>query len=489
MFNHPETVYAKNFIGGSFRESQTGDREQNRSPVTGEILGSYSLSSPSDVDNAVAAARSAQPSWAALSVFQRVEALQRVHDIVRARREALASLLTLEQGKVYETEALAEIDEVLAMFNVSMEAAKALEGSMPASMDANKRVLVYRVARGVAVSIQPWNYPLTMMAANLFPALVTGNAVLSVPAPATALVASELARCFVDADLPPGVFNFVSGLGSVVGAAAAGHPGVDAVAFTGSAATGKAVALASAGKSQLLELGGNGPTVVLDDADLDLVIPELLSSSFLVAGQACTGAEWVLTQRGIHDELVERLTAAVEEHIILGDPRDAVTRMGPLNNQGVWDKVQQHITGAVNNGASVRTGGRARAGLATSLYFEPTVLSGVTSLMEIAREETFGPVIPVQTIADEGEALAAMARSEYGLAAAVFTRDLERGLRFAEAAPTGNVNINLGSTWTEPHLPFGGGSGKSSGIGRSQGRYPLINTFTETKTVIFQLSR
>jgi acyl-CoA reductase-like NAD-dependent aldehyde dehydrogenase len=326
-----------------------------------------------------------------------------------------------------------------------------------------------------------------MMGANAIPALVTGNTVVSVPAPSTALVASELARCFAAADLPAGVFNFVTGLGHVVGAAAAGHRDVDAVAFTGSAVTGAAVAIASAGKSQLLELGGNGPTVVLDDADLDLVIPELLSSAFLVAGQACTGAEWVLVQDGIHDELLARLTSAVQEQIRLGDPLDPETRMGPLNNAQLVTKVQQHIDQAVAAGASICTGGELQKEMPTDLYFQPTVLSDVTGDMDIACEETFGPVIPVQRITDENEALAAMERSTYGLAAAVFTGDLERGLRFAEAAPTGNVNVNLGSTWTEPQLPFGGGSGKSSGIGRSQGRYPLTDTFTELKTVILQL--
>lgn len=480
-------ITARNFIGGEFVESVTGDRAENRSPATGAVLGSYALSSATDVDRAVGAARKASRGWAGLSVFQRAEALSRVAENIRHRREDIARLLTLEQGKVYATEGLGEVDEVLEGFSVSLEAAKSLEGSMPASADPNKRVLVYRVPRGVAVSIQPWNYPLVMMGANLVPALVTGNTVVSVPAPSTALVASELARCFADADLPPGVFNFVSGQGAVVGAAAAGHHDVNAVSFTGSATTGAAVAAASAGKAQLLELGGNGPTVVLDDADLDLVIPELLASSFLVAGQACTGAERVLVQAGIHDELVERLVRAIEESIKVGDPFNEATRMGPLNNALLVAKVEDHISQAVTAGAKVATGGGRLAGMPTDFYFEPTVLTDVTESMAISREETFGPVIPVQKIVDEGEALASMEASIFGLAAAIFTGDLERGLRFAEAAPTGNVNVNHGSTWTEPHLPFGGGTGKQSGVGRSQGRYPLSDTFTETKTVILQL--
>lgn len=482
-----DLIAARNFIGGEFAESVTGTRSENRSPATGEILGSYALSSEADVDRAVSAARGASRGWAALSVYQRAEALGRVAAAIRARREAIARLLTLEQGKVYASEGLGEVDEMLEGFSVSLEAAKALEGAMPASADPSKRVLVYRVPRGVAVSIQPWNYPLVMMCANIIPALATGNTVVSVPAPSTALVASELARCFADADLPPGVFNFVTGQGAVVGSAAAGHHDVNAVAFTGSVATGAAVAAASAGKSQLLELGGNGPTVVLDDADLDLVIPELLSSSFLVAGQACTGAERVLVQAGIHDELVERLVRAVEDTIKVGDPFDATTRMGPLNNAPLVAKVEDHINQAVASGAVIRTGGSRISGMPTDFYFEPTVLTGVDESMDISREETFGPVIPIQKIEDEAEALKSMENSDFGLASAIFTGDLERGLRFAEAAPTGNVNVNLGSTWTEPHLPFGGGTGKKSGIGRSQGRYPLTDIFTELKTIILQL--
>lgn len=482
-----DPITGKNYINGKFLDSSSGERAENRSPATGQLLGSYAVSSAADVDQAVAAARGAQPGWAALSVFQRVEALTAVLDLIRSRREEIARLLTLEQGKVYATEALGELDEVVECFVTAVEAGKALEGSIPSSWDPKKRVLVYRVPRGVAVSIQPWNYPLTMMSANLIPALVTGNTVVSVPAPSTALVAGELARCFAEGGLPPGVFNFVTGPGAVVGAAAAAHPDVNAVAFTGSVVTGTAVAQASAGKAVLLELGGNGPTVILDDADLDRVIPELLDSSFLVAGQACTGAEWVLVQEGIHDELVKRLSAAVEEQINVGDPFNEGTRMGPLNNSGLVAKVQGHIDQAVEAGAAIAFGGGRLDGMPTDLYFQPTVLYGVEADMAISREETFGPVIPIQKIRDEDEALDLMARSEFGLASAVFTEDLERGLRFAEAASSGQVNINLGSTWTEPHLPFGGATGKRSGLGRSQGRYPLTDTFTELKTVILQL--
>jgi succinate-semialdehyde dehydrogenase/glutarate-semialdehyde dehydrogenase len=284
--------------------------------------------------------------------------------------------------------------------------------------------------------------------------------------------------------LPPGVFNFVPGAGPVAGDALAGHPGVAGVGFIGSVETGGLVASRSAGKTQLLELGGNGPMVVLADADLGLAAEAALEAAYLCAGQSCTAGERFLVQREVRAEFVERVVAATADRIRLGDPFDAATTMGPLNNEPTAAKFDRHVSGAVAAGARACCGGRRAAGFPTGLYAEPTVLDRVTPEMTIAREETFGPVVPVIEVASAAEALELTNSSPFGLTAAVFTGDLERGLAFAERARAGWVNINHSTNHWESHLPFGGRSGSVSGRGRVGGRFAM-ESFTEPKTVVY----
>jgi len=334
--------------------------------------------------------------------------------------------------------------------------------------------------------ITPWNWPYTMAAEVVAPALASGNTVVWNPASATSACSVVLARCFADAGLPAGVFNLVTGPGSVVGDEIAGNPGVGAVGFVGSVEAGKTVAARAAGKELLLEMGGNGPLVVLDDADLDAAVTATLVACYLNAGQSCTAGERILVQESVHEAYVERLTAAIAREIRLGDPLDDATTMGPLNNEATAVKMDRHVADAAAHGARVIAGGRRAAGFPTSLYYEPTVLDGVTEAMEVAREETFGPVAPITVIQDEAEALRIVNDSPYGLLAAVFTRDLGRGLRFAEAVRTGWVNINEGTNYWESHLPFGGRAGADSGVGRVGGRFS-IERLTELKTVVLNL--
>jgi acyl-CoA reductase-like NAD-dependent aldehyde dehydrogenase len=296
----------------------------------------------------------------------------------------------------------------------------------------------------------------------------------------------HLAECVAEAELPAGVFNLVTGHGAVVGDEIAAHPGVHAIGFIGSIATGHRVAERAAGKALLLEMGGNGPLVVLDDADVDAAVAATLTASFLCAGQSCTAGERFLVHEAVHDEYLDRLAAAVAREIRLGDPFAEETTMGPLNNEPVADKMDGHVSDAVARGAELVAGGRRADGFPTELYYEPTVLDRVTEEMDVAREETFGPVVPITTIRSDDEALAIANSSPYGLLAAVFTRDLRRGLRFAESVRAGWVNVNESSNYWESHLPFGGRSGSSSGVGRVGGRFPL-ETFTELKTVVVNL--
>jgi succinate-semialdehyde dehydrogenase/glutarate-semialdehyde dehydrogenase len=319
------------------------------------------------------------------------------------------------------------------------------------------------------------------------PALAVGNTVAWTPAPSTAVCSALLADCLAEADLPPGVFNFVLGPGPVVGDEIVSNPGTAAVGFIGSTATGRMIAERAAGKTLLLEMGGNGPLVVLDGADVDAAAAAAVTACFLCAGQSCTAGERILVHADVHDAYVDKLAAAVAEKIHLGDPFDDATTMGPVNNEPTAAKTEQHVNEALERGATVVAGGKRAPQHGSDLFFEATVLDGVTEEMEIAREETFGPVVPVSTISSEDEAIALVNGSPYGLLSAVFTADLKRGLRFAEAVRTGWVNVNEGTNYWESHLPFGGGSGSMSGVGRVGGRFSM-DRLTELKTIVIDVS-
>ena len=289
-----------------------------------------------------------------------------------------------------------------------------------------------------------------------------------------------------EADLPPGVFNLVTGPGPVVGDEIAADPGTHAVGFIGSIATGRRVAERAAGKELLLEMGGNGPLVVLEDADLDRAVDATLVACFLNAGQSCTAGERILVQRAVHDEFLRQLTDAVASRVRLGDPLDDATTMGPLNNPGVAAKTEEHVGDAVARGAHVLAGGTRAPRHGSDLFFEPTIVAGVTDDMAIARDETFGPVVPVTAIDHEDEAIELVNGSPYGLLSAIFTADLARGLRYAEAVRAGWVNVNEGTNYWESHLPFGGRAGSASGVGRVGGRHAM-ERFTELKTIVVDL--
>jgi acyl-CoA reductase-like NAD-dependent aldehyde dehydrogenase len=473
-------------IGGTWAESESRGRIEATSPATGEVLGSVPQGTRADAQRAVAAANEAWREWAARSAFDRAAALDRVAGLIVERRDELARTLTLDQGKPLHAEAYGEVDELVEYWRMAAADATRLEGTMPPSTDASKRVLGYRVPRGVVAAITPWNWPYTMPAELIAPALAAGNAVVWSPATSTSVCSVKLAECIVDAELPQGVFSMVTGPGKVVGDELAASPGTQAVGFIGSIATGQLVAQRAAGKALLLELGGNGPMVVLEDADVQAAAEASLTASFLCAGQSCTAGERFLVHERVHDEFVDALAAAVARDVRLGDPLAASTTMGPLNNEPTAAKMDQHVADAVESGADVVTGGSRAPGFPTELYWEPTVLAGVTEAMEVAREETFGPVVPITKIAGEEEALQIANGSPYGLLAAVWTRNLARGLRFAEAVNAGWVNVNESTNYWESHLPFGGRSGSQSGLGRVGGRHAL-EAFTEPKTVVFGL--
>jgi acyl-CoA reductase-like NAD-dependent aldehyde dehydrogenase len=471
------------FIGGAWRPSATGETSSASSPATGETIGSVPLGDRADAQAAIAAARDAADGWARLTAFERAAKMHAVGDIIESRREELARILTLDQGKPLVAEAFDEVDELVEYWRMAAEDAKRLGGELPNSFSPGKRVMLARRARGVVGVISPWNWPYTMPAELIAPALACGNAVVWTPAPSTSVCAVELARCIADADLPAGVFNLVTGPGPVVGDEIARNPGVDGVAFIGSTATGRIVASAAAGKATLLEMGGNGPLVLMADGDVAAAVQATLTACFLCAGQSCTAGERILVHHAVYDEYVERLARAVTEQIVLGDPFVAETTMGPLNNEPVAIKMDQHVADALQRGAETLTGGSRAPAFPTDLYWEPTVLAGVPADARVAVEETFGPVAPVVEIGSLEQAISLANASPYGLLAAIYTADLAQGLEFADRVRTGWVNINESTNYWEAHLPFGGRSGTDSGTGRVGGNN-VMQTFTELQTIV-----
>ena len=471
------------FVAGEWVGAASGATFTAESPVTGAAIGDVPEGDRQDAQHAIDAANRAAESWSRTTAFERAAAMHRVGDAIEERRDELAHTLTLDQGKPLRAEAFDEVEELVVYWRMAAEDATRLEGRLPNSFSPGKRVLLVRRPRGVVGVITPWNWPYTMPAELIAPALACGNTVVWTPASTTAVAAIALARCIAEADLPPGVFNLVTGPGAIVGDEIARNPGTHGIGFIGSTETGRKVAEAAVGKALVLELGGNGPVVVLEDADLDQAAEATVTACFLCAGQSCTAGERVLVHRDVREAFVSRLARLVTERVVLGDPFADGTTLGPLNNAGVAAKMDTHVADAVKRGAQIVSGGKRADGFPTDLYWPATILDDVGPDSLVAREETFGPVAPVVAIDSLEHAIELANASPYGLLAAIFTGDLARGLEFADRVRTGWVNINESSNYWEGHLPFGGRSGTASGIGRVGGTAPM-ESFTELQTVV-----
>lgn len=473
------------FIDGDWADAADGATVEATSPATGESLGQVAEGSREDARRAIAAANAAFPAWAARTGFERADSLHRVAAACERRRDELARICSLDQGKPLKAEAEGEVGELIEFFRMAAEDAKRLEGRIPQSSAPGRTVLLLRRPVGVLGLITPWNWPYTMPAEVLAPALACGCTVVWTPAPSTAVCSGVLAECVAEADLPPGAFNFVLGPGPEVGDELAVNPKTHAVGFIGSTRTGLHVARQAAGKAQLLEMGGNGPFVVMDDADLDAAAEAAQVGCFLGGGQSCSAAERLLVHEAVREEFVARLAEVVQRDVRLGDPLAEATTLGPLNNEPGAAKMDAHVADAVERGAEVVTGGARADGFPTRLYWPATVLDGVPPDSLAATEETFGPIAPIVSIGSLEEAIEQTNAQAFGLMAAVFTGDLGAGLRFAESVHMGLVNINETTNYWEPHLPWGGSGRSNSGIGRVGGRYPM-DTLTELQTVLIR---
>jgi succinate-semialdehyde dehydrogenase/glutarate-semialdehyde dehydrogenase len=473
------------FIGGHWVQSEDGKTFLARNPATGDAIAEVPLGTRADARKAAEAARAAQSAMRRMSTWDRSHLCLRIADVIHGHEEELARTVSLEQGKPYHSEALPEVRSVARMFAEAAELVKWLEGNTIPVEDARKRAFTIRQPRGVYAIVTPWNFPMEVPTEYLAPGLAAGNAIVWVPAPTTAACAVALARCFEEAEVPPGALNLVTGEGPVVGDEIVASPLTDAVGFTGSSKTGETIAGRAAGKPLLLELGGNGPTIVFADANLDAAAEAIASGCFSNAGQICSATERILVERSVARELATRLVDRARQ-IRLGNPLERSTQMGPLNNEATAAKMDRHLQDARDKGATVLVGGERRPEFGSNLFYAPAVVLDVPPDSAMFKEESFGPLAALTPFDTEEEAMQLADGDPLGLVSAVWTSRMGRAMRCAERLRTGIVNINSESTYWETHLPFGGAPGKHSGIGRLGGRYTLME-MTTLKTITFDI--
>jgi succinate-semialdehyde dehydrogenase/glutarate-semialdehyde dehydrogenase len=473
-----------NFIAGEW-VAATGDNARTIvSPVTGETLAEAPDASAADVDAAVAAARRAQRDWGARSAWERAEVCHAIADLIDERREEFARELTLEQGKPYAGEALADIDETAENFRIAAEDVKRLETAVIPSRDPNKRILTFRKPNGVYAAITPWNFPTLIPVELIAPGIAAGNTIVIKPSEWTPLAMANFMQIMADAGLPEGVVNVIYG-GGEVGGQLVGHPGVDGIGFVGSHGTAEKIVRAAGLKRSLIEASGNGPVIVCEDADLARAAQGAVFGGFFCAGQVCCATERVLVHERVHDAFLDEVVKAASEWP-LGDPFDEATKVGPMNNEPTARKMDAHLEDAVAMGAEVVLGGSRAGDRPTGLYYEPTVVTGVGLDTLINREETFGPIVPLIRVGSDQEAIAAANDSHLGLQAAVYTSSLSRAFRYLDDLRVGNVVVNDSTDYWEAHEPFGGAAGTQTGWGRIGGRYTMLD-MTDLKTVVLDV--
>jgi succinate-semialdehyde dehydrogenase/glutarate-semialdehyde dehydrogenase len=447
-------------------------------PATGATIAKVPRFGADETSEAIRTAHAAFPKWSRMTGKARAKLMRAWFDLIVANRDDIGLIMTTEQGKPL-AEAIGEVDYAASFVEFNGEEAKRVYGETSLSHREDARIVVLKQPIGVVGAITPWNFPAAMITRKCAPALAAGCTVVCKPAGETPLTALALAVLAERAGIPPGVFNIITGKASAIGEELTTSPLVRCIAFTGSTEVGKLLMrqAASTVKKVALELGGNAPFIVFDDADVDAAVEGAVFSKFRNMGQTCICANRVLVQDGIYDAFSAKLSAAVAA-LTIGRGTEPGVVQGPLINQAAVEKVEQHIKDAVDKGAEVAVGGhRHKLG---GTFFEPTVLKNVTPDMLITREETFGPVAPLYRFHDEREAIELANATEFGLAAYFYGRDLGRVWRVAEALEYGMVGINTGAISTEL-APFGGV--KESGLGREGSHYG-VEEFVEVKYLL-----
>jgi len=468
-----ELLRTGHYIGGEWCES--AETYPVRNPATGEVIAQVAKGGAAETAQAIAAAERALSAWRLLTAKERGARVRRWGELMLEHRDALAELLTREQGKPL-AEARGEVGYAASFFEWFAEEAKRAYGDVIPSPNPNAKIIVTREPVGVVAAITPWNFPLAMITRKAGPALAAGCTMVLKPSEETPLSALALAVLAAKAGIPPGVFNIVSGDAVAIGGALTASDVVRKLSFTGSTRVGKLLAKQSADtlKKLSLELGGNAPFIVFDDADIDAAVQGAMASKFRNTGQTCVCVNRFYVQDGVYDAFTQALAQAARK-MRVGDALQGDVEQGPLINQAALSKVEAHVADALQKGAKVLTGGKPHALGGT--FYEPTVLVDASSSMLIAQEETFGPVAACFRFKTEDEAVTAANATPFGLSAYLYTRDLARAWRVGEALESGMVGINEGILSTEV-APFGGV--KQSGLGREGSKYGL-DEYTELK--------
>ena len=469
------------YIDGAWHAADNARVLDVTDPSTGAVIGTVPEMTAAEARRAIAAANAALPSWRALPAKERSAIVHRWYELMLEHQEDLAVLMTREQGKPL-AESRGEIAYAASFLQWFAEEAKRVYGDTIPGHQADKRIVVTKEPIGVCAAITPWNFPSAMITRKAGPALAAGCTMVLKPASATPFSALALAELAERAGVPRGVFSVVTGSATGIGGEMTSNPIVRKVTFTGSTEIGKVLLrqCAETVKKTSMELGGNAPFIVFDDADLDAAVEGAIASKYRNAGQTCVCANRLLVQESVYDEFAKKLAARVSQ-LMVGDGREAGVTLGPLIDRKAVAKAQEHVDDAVAKGARLVLGGRPHA--RGPCFYEPTILLDVTPNMEIAREETFGPVAALFRFRDDAEAIAMANDTEFGLASYFYGRDISRVWRVAEGLEYGIVGVNTGLISTEV-APFGGV--KESGLGR-EGSHHGIDDYLELKYICMSI--
>lgn len=466
----------KFFLNGSWQDRDEVLEVIN--PYDGSVIDTVPKASPDDVNTAIAAALVGAKVMEALTGYERFLILRKTADLMRERQEALAQVLSSEEGKAI-AEGRLEVDRAAQTIELSGEEAKRLSGEI-LPLDGGKDVrnklgFTLRVPCGVVAAVTPFNFPLNLVCHKVGPALAAGNAVVLKPASDTPLISLKLVEILLEAGMPPLALSCITGSGRTVGEGICSDPRVRKISFTGSKEVGAHICSVAGIKKVTMELGSNCPMIVLPDADMDLVAQQTVASGFANAGQVCISAQRLLVVDSVHDDFMNAVLPKVEG-LIAGNQLDEGSNVGPMVRESDAVRVQSWIQEAGAAGASVLAGGQRNGAIV-----QPAIVDGVTSDMRISREELFGPAVGVQRVKDVDEAIRLANDSEFGLSASIFTQDIDAAVRFAREVRSGNIHINWGPMWRTDSMPYGGL--KDSGLGREGPKY-AVEEMTEMKSVV-----
>ncbi|MPV85320.1 NAD-dependent succinate-semialdehyde dehydrogenase [Ostreibacterium oceani] len=482
QLNHSDLFRQQAYIGGQWLDANDKSVVEITNPATGEVIGCVPQMGEAETLSAITHAHHAWDAWKKQSAKSRAVILRKWYELIMANQDDLATLLTCEQGKPFD-EAKGEVAYGASYIEWFAEETKRIYGDVIPGHLPDKRVVVIKQGIGVVGAITPWNFPNAMITRKAAPAMGAGCPFIVKPAPDTPFSALALAVLAEEAGIPAGIFSVITGDAKAIGGVLTGHEKVRKISFTGSTAVGKQLMrqCADSVKKVSLELGGNAPFIVFDDADVDAAVAGAIISKFRNAGQTCVCANRIYVQAGIHDAFVEKFAQKIQS-LNVGNGLDSGVQIGPLINQAAVDKVKQHLDDALDKGAKLVTGGTVNELGGT--FLTPTLLTQVNASMQVAQEETFGPLAPIFQFTSEAEVIEMANDTPFGLAAYFYARDLGRVWRVAEAIEAGMVGVNTGLISTEV-APFGGI--KESGIGREGSKYGM-DDFVEIKYICMDIN-